>query len=94
MSEATAKRHMGLKASRAVTNTAIHTLLIIISIIWLIPFVCIVLQSFRVENSGQVGYVLPKVWERTTMSTCSRRIFRGGTPTPLSRQSSRRFCKR
>jgi len=53
---------MGLKASRAVTNTAIHTLLIIISIIWLIPFVCIVLQSFRVENSGQVGYVLPKVW--------------------------------
>ena len=62
MSEATAKRHMGLKASRAVTNTAIHTLLIIISIIWLIPFVCIVLQSFRVENSGQVGYVLPKIW--------------------------------
>ena len=62
MSEATAKRHMGLKASRAVTNTAIHVLLIVISIIWLIPFVCIVLQSFRVENSGQVGYVLPKVW--------------------------------
>ena len=53
---------MGLKASRAVTNTAIHVLLIVISIIWLIPFVCIVLQSFRVENSGQVGYVLPKVW--------------------------------
>ena len=62
MSEATAKRHMGLKASRAVTNTAIHILLIVISIIWLIPFVCIVLQSFWVENSGQVGYVLPKVW--------------------------------
>ena len=62
MSEATAKRHMGLKASRAVTNTAIHVLLIVISFIWLIPFVCIVLQSFRVENSGQVGYVLPKVW--------------------------------
>jgi len=53
---------MGLKASRAVTNTAIHVLLIVISIIWLIPFVCIVLQSFRVENSGQVGYVLPKIW--------------------------------
>ena len=62
MSEATAKRHMGLKTSRAITNTAIHTLLIVISIIWLIPFVCIVLQSFRVENTGQVGYVIPKVW--------------------------------
>ena len=62
MSEATAKRHMGLRTSRAITNTAIHILLIAISIIWLIPFVCIVLQSFRVESTGQVGYVLPKVW--------------------------------
>ena len=62
MSEATAKRHMGLKTSRAISNTAIHALLIVISVIWLIPFVCIVLQSFRVENTGPVGYVMPKVW--------------------------------
>ena len=62
MSEATAKRHMGLRTSRAITNTVIHILLIAISIIWLIPFVCIVLQSFRVESTGQVGYVIPKVW--------------------------------
>ncbi len=62
MSEATAKRHMGLRTSRAISNTAIHILLIAISIIWLIPFICIVLQSFRVESTGQVGYVLPKVW--------------------------------
>ena len=62
MSEATAKRHMGLRTSRAITNTAIHILLIAISIIWLIPFICIVLQSFRVESTGQVGYVIPKVW--------------------------------
>ena len=62
MSEATAKRHMGLKASRAVTNTAIHILLIVISIIWLIPFVFIVLQSFRVESTHQVGYIIPQVW--------------------------------
>ena len=62
MSEATAKRHMGLRTSRAISNTAIHILLIVISIIWLVPFICIVLQSFRVESTGQVGYVLPKVW--------------------------------
>ena len=62
MSEATAKRHMGLRTSRAISNTAIHILLIVISIIWLVPFICIVLQSFRVENTGPVGYVLPKVW--------------------------------
>ena len=53
---------MGLKTSRAITNTTIHIVLILISIIWLIPFICIVLQSFRVENTGPVGYVVPKIW--------------------------------
>ena len=60
MSEA--KRHMGLKASRTLSNTAIHALLIIMSVIWLIPFICIVLQSFRVESTGPVGYVVPRQW--------------------------------
>lgn len=56
------KRHMGLKASRNLSNAAIYTLLVAISIIWLIPFVCILLQSFRVESTHQVGYVIPHVW--------------------------------
>ena len=56
------KRHMGIKASRALSNTIIHILLVVISIIWLIPFVCILLQSFRVESTWQVGYVVPQIW--------------------------------
>ena len=56
------KRSMGLKASARISNTIIYIVLIIISIIWLIPFVCIVLQSFRMESTGRVGYVLPEVW--------------------------------
>jgi len=56
------KRHMGLKATRALSNTAIYALLIAISIIWLVPFVCILLQSFRVESTWQVGYVIPQKW--------------------------------
>ena len=56
------KRHLGIKASRALSNTIIHILLVIISIIWLIPFVCILLQSFRVESTWQVGYVIPQQW--------------------------------
>ena len=56
------KRHMGLKASRAMGNTAIYVLLIVISVIWLIPFACILLQSFRVESTWQVGYVIPQQW--------------------------------
>ena len=62
MSETSMKRHMGLRASRTLANTLIYVLLIVISIIWLIPFVCIVLQSFRVESTWQVGYVIPKQW--------------------------------
>ena len=62
MSESSMKRHMGLRASRTLANTLIYILLIAISIIWLSPFFCIVLQSFRVESTWQVGYVAPKVW--------------------------------
>ena len=52
-----AKRHMGIKAANALSNTVIYILLIAITIIWLVPFVCIVLQS-----SHMVGYVIPKEW--------------------------------
>lgn len=58
----TPKRHMGLKASARISNTIIYILLIFISIIWLAPFICIVLQSFRVESTWQVGYVIPQQW--------------------------------
>ena len=57
-----AKKHMGIKASRAISNTVIYVTLILITIIWLIPFVCIVLQSFRTESTHMVGYVIPKDW--------------------------------
>ena len=56
------KRHMGLKASSRISNTVIYILLVIMSIVWLIPFVCIVLQSFRIESTWQVGYVIPQKW--------------------------------
>jgi len=62
ISSAIEKRHMGLKASRNLSNTAIYILLVAISIIWLVPFACILLQSFRVESTHQVGYVIPHVW--------------------------------
>ena len=57
-----ARHHMGLRTPRLIGNSAIYAFLIIISIIWLIPFVCIVLQSFRVENTHQVGYIIPQKW--------------------------------
>ena len=57
-----AKRHMGIKAANTISNIFIYILLILITIIWLIPFVFIVLQSFRVESTHMVGYILPHDW--------------------------------
>lgn len=62
MSKNNDKRFLGMSAKRRLGNTAIYIILILMSIIWLIPFVCIVCQSFRVESTWQVGYVLPKQW--------------------------------
>ncbi len=56
------KRHMGLKAANRLSNTIIYIILIIISVIWLLPFIFIVFQSFRVESTWQVGYVIPQQW--------------------------------
>ena len=45
------------------SNAVAHIVLVLISIIWLIPFVCVVLQSFRsfeLEKGGMVDYLLPK----------------------------------
>jgi len=44
-------------------NTTIYAILIAISIVWLLPFVFLVLQSFRsylTESGGMVDYLLPK----------------------------------
>lgn len=44
-------------------NAGIYTILVLMSIIWLAPFVFLVLQSFRsyiTEGGGMVNYLLPK----------------------------------
>ncbi len=46
-------------------NTAIYITLVVMSVVWLVPFVFLVLQSFRsyaTENGGMVNYLLPKVF--------------------------------
>ena len=57
-----ARRHMGLKASQRISNFFVYVVLVVMSILWLIPFVFILLQSFRVESTWQVGYVVPQRW--------------------------------
>ena len=54
------KKHMGAKAKRRIGNTAVYIVLILITLIWLFPFVGILLESFRVESPMQQSYLIPK----------------------------------
>ena len=56
------KRHMGMKAKRILGNIVVYIVLVLMSVVWLAPFVCIVLQSFRCESTWMTGYIIPKTW--------------------------------
>lgn len=51
------KNHIGMKAQKAITNTMSYIGLGIISVVWLIPFVFIVIQSLRIDPTGNVPLI-------------------------------------
>lgn len=51
---------LGAKASKRLTNAAVYIILILISVIWLFPFFGIVMESFRLEGTGQKSYIIPQ----------------------------------
>ena len=54
------RKSMGAKASRRISNTIIYIILVIMTVVWLFPFVGIVLESFKTETKMQTGYLFPK----------------------------------
>ena len=56
------KKSIGIKTSRRIGNAVIYFLLIVITLIWLAPFIGIVLESFKAETNMQTPYLLPKEW--------------------------------
>lgn len=50
-----------VKAKRLISNSLIYVLLVVISIIWLFPFVYLVITSFRIDIKGVPGDVFPTV---------------------------------
>ena len=53
------------KTGRLISNVFAYLTLIVMSVVWLFPFVCIVLQSFRSydkEYGGMVDYIVPKIF--------------------------------
>lgn len=51
-----------MKRKQRINNTICYIVLILMSIIWLFPFVGLVLQSFRGESGGMVAYLVPQEW--------------------------------
>ena len=49
-----------MSRKKKISNTITYVVLILISSIWLFPFVGLVLQSFRGEYGGMVDYLVPK----------------------------------
>ena len=54
------KHSMSLSKKRTIVNVISYILLGLISIIWITPFIFLVLQSFRTESTGIVNYVFPE----------------------------------
>lgn len=57
------RKHIGLKTKNKISNIIIYVLLTIMSIIWLVPFVLILLQSFECgTNGGFTNKAFPTTW--------------------------------
>ena len=56
----TEKKQTSKRKRERIGNTATYTVLIILSIVWLLPFFYLTMQAFRGESTGMVNYVFPK----------------------------------
>ena len=56
------KTHMSQKTKRRISNTVIHIVLAVMCFVWILPFIFIVFESFRVESTGLAGYIVPHKW--------------------------------
>ena len=56
------KSGLGARASRAISNTIIYIILVIITVVWLFPFFGIMFESFEVSWTGMDEFLLPRKW--------------------------------
>ena len=54
------RKHMGMATKRRIGNIAAYITLGVISIVWILPFVFLLLKSFDVENAGPTSNIFPK----------------------------------
>lgn len=56
------KTHMSQKTKNRVTNTIIHVVLAVMCFVWILPFIFIVFESFRMESTGLEDHIVPRQW--------------------------------
>ena len=49
-----------MKTKRLIKNTAVHVLLTVLSIIWVLPILYVILTSFREESGSYKSYIWPR----------------------------------
>ena len=54
------RKHMSMSTKRRIGNVTSYVTLALISIIWILPFVFLLLKSFDVENPGPTTAIFPK----------------------------------
>ncbi len=52
----------GMKVRRRFANAAVYTVLSVLAVLWLLPIVYLILQSFRAEAGAYTPYVLPQAY--------------------------------
>ena len=65
MAKTNGKKLQSRSRRRKISNGITYAVLILISVVWLFPFVGLVFQSFRsyaTEYGGMVSYIIPKAF--------------------------------
>ena len=65
MAKTNGKKLQSRSRRRKISNGITYAVLILISVVWLFPFVGLVFQSFRsyaTEYGGMVNYIIPKAF--------------------------------
>ncbi len=56
------KKYRSKSGKERLTRTLIYIFLIVLCVIWLIPFFYLIFQAFRGESRSMVTYIFPKEW--------------------------------
>ena len=56
------KKSMKMSTKKRIGNIVSYTLLVLISVVWILPFIFLVFKSFDVENPGVTSNVIPKAF--------------------------------